>query len=140
MQVFFLKLLPKFCDFVCSNDCIRKITSKSIRLYPVFILKNDLKVIKKGIIFCEKMRVLGYHIQDYTHSFFGFLIQCAILVVWCWAGNKQIMHPSNKILQIADEIVIFMTDQVYRVQSNELFKIKFKSFLLSVQYNIYMYS
>ena len=33
----FLEILPKFCDFVNSDDCIGKITSKSIRLKPVCI-------------------------------------------------------------------------------------------------------
>ena len=34
---FFFKLLPKFGDFISSDESI---TSKSIRLYPVFILKK----------------------------------------------------------------------------------------------------
>ena len=37
---FFFKLLPKFSDFINSDNCIEKITSKPIRLYPVFIQKN----------------------------------------------------------------------------------------------------
>ena len=34
---FFFKLLSKFRNFINSDDCIGKIQSKSIRLYPVFI-------------------------------------------------------------------------------------------------------
>ena len=33
----FFKLVLKFSDFINSDDCIGKITSKSIRLYPVLI-------------------------------------------------------------------------------------------------------
>ena len=35
--VFFFKLPPKLSDFINSEDCIGKITSESIILYPVFI-------------------------------------------------------------------------------------------------------
>ena len=38
--VFFIKLLPKFSDFIYYDDCIEETTSKSIRLYPVFIQKH----------------------------------------------------------------------------------------------------
>ena len=34
---FFFKFLPKFTDFINSDDCIGKITSKSIRMNPVFL-------------------------------------------------------------------------------------------------------
>ena len=34
--VFFFEILPKFSDFVNSDDWIGKITSKSIKLYPDF--------------------------------------------------------------------------------------------------------
>ena len=37
---FFFKWLLKFSDFINSDNCIRKITSKSIILYPVFIQKT----------------------------------------------------------------------------------------------------
>ena len=43
VSVFFavlFKLLPKFSDFINSDYCIGKITSKPIRLKPVFIKKN----------------------------------------------------------------------------------------------------
>ena len=40
IQVFPVKILPKFSDFINSDDCIRKIKSKSIRLYPGFIQKE----------------------------------------------------------------------------------------------------
>ena len=52
---FFFKLLPKFYDFVNSNEYIRKITSKSIRIYPVFI-KKKFEGNKKGITSRNKMR------------------------------------------------------------------------------------
>ena len=48
----------------------KKITSKSIRLQPVFI-KKRLEVNKKQILSSEKMRNLDNCIYDYTHSFFG---------------------------------------------------------------------
>ena len=35
---FFFKLLSKFRDFINSDECMRKITSKSIRIYPVYFL------------------------------------------------------------------------------------------------------
>ena len=35
-----LKLMPEFSDFINSDDCIGKITSKSIKLFPVFIQKK----------------------------------------------------------------------------------------------------
>ena len=40
---FFFKLLPKFNDFINSDDCIGTITSKSIRLQPV--KKKKIQVI-----------------------------------------------------------------------------------------------
>ena len=43
---FFFKLLPKRRNFINSDDCIGKITPKSIRLNPVFIEKK-LNLIKK---------------------------------------------------------------------------------------------
>ena len=36
----FVKLLPNFSDFINSDDCIRKISSKYIGIYPVLISKN----------------------------------------------------------------------------------------------------
>ena len=63
-----IKLFPKFSDFIISDDCIEKIASKSIRLYPVFIEKNVN--LKKGIISNEKMRNSGNYIYDYAHYFF----------------------------------------------------------------------
>ena len=46
------------------------ITSKAIRLQPVFILKK-YEVSKKLIFLSEKMRNPGNCIQDSVHSFFG---------------------------------------------------------------------
>ena len=43
----FFELLPKFSDLLNSDNYIGKITSNSIRIYPVFFLsKNDFKLIK----------------------------------------------------------------------------------------------
>ena len=53
-------LLPKFSDFINSDDCMGKITSKSVRLYPVFNQKKDINLIKIGIISSEKVRNSGY--------------------------------------------------------------------------------
>ena len=46
--VFFI-LLPKFADLMNSDNCIGKITLKSIRIYPVFI-QTFFSLVKKGII------------------------------------------------------------------------------------------
>ena len=40
--IYDFKLLPKFSDLINFDDCIVNITSKSIRLYPVFIQKQIL--------------------------------------------------------------------------------------------------
>ena len=39
IQFFFFKLLPKFSCVINYDDCIGKITSKSLQPYPVFIKK-----------------------------------------------------------------------------------------------------
>ena len=39
-------LLPKFSDFISSDDCIGKITAKSIRLYP-FLFRKRVEFNKK---------------------------------------------------------------------------------------------
>ena len=51
-ETFFLELLPKFNDFINSDDYIGKIASKSIRLQPVFIQK--IFVFNKKILFLVK--------------------------------------------------------------------------------------
>ena len=63
---FFLELLPKFSDFINSDDCNIRITSVSS-----FYLKKDLNLIKKGIISSEKMMNSCNYTYDYAHSFFG---------------------------------------------------------------------
>ena len=68
---FFFKLLPNFTDFENSDDSIGKITSKSIRLQPVFIQKNNLKQIKKQIFSGGKLKNSDNYIYHYAHSFFG---------------------------------------------------------------------
>ena len=62
-------MLPKFRDSVNSDDCIRKITSKSIRLKLDFIEKR-FEVNKKQIFSSEKMKNSGNCIYIYSHSFF----------------------------------------------------------------------
>ena len=47
-SVFFFKLLPKFSDFVNSDE-----------LYPVFIQENNLKQIKHRFFSSDKMRNSG---------------------------------------------------------------------------------
>ena len=56
---FIFKLLSKLSDFINSDDWIGKITSKSVRLEPVFIRKKISKLIKKQIFACEKMMNLN---------------------------------------------------------------------------------
>ena len=51
----FFKLLLKFSDFVNSDDCIGKITSKSIRLF--FFIKKKIEVNRRNSR--EKMRNSG---------------------------------------------------------------------------------
>ena len=53
----FFKLYPKFTDFTNSDDCIRKTTSKSIRLYPVCIKKKLKFNFKKGLIIVKKWTI-----------------------------------------------------------------------------------
>ena len=61
------EILPKFKGFVNSDDCIGKITPKSIRLQPVFIYFFKLKLIKTDVFL---MKNSGNCIYDYPHSFF----------------------------------------------------------------------
>ena len=42
----FLELLAKFRDCVNSDNFIGKITSNFIRIYPVFVFKKHLKLVK----------------------------------------------------------------------------------------------
>ena len=51
----FLKLIPKFSDFVNYEVCIGKIISKSIRLKLLSIKIKDLKLIKNRFFSGEKM-------------------------------------------------------------------------------------
>ena len=77
---FLFKLLPKFSDFINSDDCIVKITSKSIRIYPVFIQKR-LNLFKKGIIFSEKIK----NSSNYIHIYMIMLTRCL----------ERIFNPSH---------------------------------------------
>ena len=65
---FFFKLLPNFIDFKNSEDCIGKITSKSV---AQFLLKKYFHIIRNWIISGEKMRNLNNYNCYYAHSFFG---------------------------------------------------------------------
>ena len=72
---FFFKLLPKFSDFVDSDDCI-EIPHQYISDYVQFLFKKIFELNKKGMISSEKIRNSGennseIHIYDYAHSFFG---------------------------------------------------------------------
>ena len=66
---FFSKYFSMFTDFVISDDCIEKFTSKSIRLPVLF--KKRFQVNKKQIFSSENIINSGNCIQDYAHSFFG---------------------------------------------------------------------
>ena len=54
-----------------TDDCIRKMYLKIYQSKIRFYSKIDLKLIKKQIFSCEKMRNSGNYIYDYAHSFFG---------------------------------------------------------------------
>ena len=56
--------------FVNSDYCIGQISSKSIRLQPVFIQKR-FEVNEKHTFSSEKMINSGNCISDYAHSFLG---------------------------------------------------------------------
>jgi len=68
----FFEMLPKFSDFVNSDDWIGKIKSDLIPLV------NQIQIFSN-----EKMLNSGNCVYDYPHSFFreDFLIESAILVL-----------------------------------------------------------
>ena len=66
----FLKLFPKFSDFINSDDCIGKIISNLLE-YIQFSFKIRFEVDKKYIFSSEKMRNLGNYTYGYAYSFFG---------------------------------------------------------------------
>ena len=63
------EILPKFRDFLNFDDCIGKITSKSIRLQPVLIKKLRFEDDEKQIFSSEKMRNPDNYIYDDAYSF-----------------------------------------------------------------------
>ena len=67
----FFKILPKFSDFVNSDDCIEKKTHENLSDYNQFLLILFCMLIKKQIFYCEKMRNSGNSYSDYGHLFFG---------------------------------------------------------------------
>ena len=66
----FFQILPKFTDFVNSNECIGRITSKSMRLQPVFIQKKISSKQWKN----EKYRLLYTYIYIYDHGHLFFAL------------------------------------------------------------------
>ena len=76
---FLLEILQKFNDLVNSDDCIGKITSKSIRLQQFFYRKKikDLKLIKNRFYSSEKMINSG---ELLTRSSERLFINCAVLL------------------------------------------------------------
>ena len=65
--VFFI-LLPKFTDFINSDDCIGKFTS-NLSGYIQFLFKKIFEFNKKMNISCENMRNSDNY--DYAYSFFA---------------------------------------------------------------------
>ena len=56
LHFFFFKLLLKFSDFTDSDDCMGKITSKSIRLYSDKF-NFFFNLIKKGLFLVKKLKI-----------------------------------------------------------------------------------
>ena len=79
--IFFLEIFTRSSDFVNSVDCVGKITSKSVRLQPVFIQKR-FEVNKKQILSSEKMTNAG-DCNLWLYSLVlqrVFIIQSALLI------------------------------------------------------------
>ena len=74
---FFYKLLPNFSDLINSDDCIEKITSKSIGLYPVFVFKKLIQW-KKGLFLLKK-----------------WLIQVIITMIMFSRSSEKIFNQSR---------------------------------------------
>ena len=81
MRFFRLKLLPKYTDFINSDDCTGKITLKSIRIDPVCI-QIFFNLLKKGIIF--------YHLHG------QFWIYVSIYA----ANNRYFIDKDEHIIKI----------------------------------------
>ena len=64
----FFEILPKFSNFINSDDFIGKITSKYIRLQPAFIKKKGFEVNEKQIFSSKKVGKSGNYINDNAHS------------------------------------------------------------------------
>ena len=69
MLLFFL-LLQQFSDFINSDDCIGKITQKSINLYP-FYSKKKIQFNKKWILSGEKIKNSSNFNHDHALSLYG---------------------------------------------------------------------
>ena len=50
----FIISLPKLREFINSDDCIGKLTSKSIRLYPGLFFLTDFNLIEKRLFLVKK--------------------------------------------------------------------------------------
>ena len=97
-SVFFFKLLPKLIDFINSDDCIGKIISKSIRLYPVFIQKRFGFNKKRDYFWWKKLeiQVILYMVMPTRSSE-------RIFNPSRYTGNKMTMVSTvNVIIQLAN--------------------------------------
>ena len=63
----FFKLLPKYRNFVNSDNCIGKKLHQNLSDCNQFLFDKRFKFNKKGIIYSEKMRNPGNYIYDYDH-------------------------------------------------------------------------
>ena len=68
---FFFEIFLNFSFFIKSDNCIGKMTSKSIRLQPVYIKRERSEVNNKQIFLVHEEMVFMNCIYDYAHSFFG---------------------------------------------------------------------
>ena len=66
----FFKLLPKISVFINHDDFTEKLHHIDQNIFS-FYSKRDLMLIRKLIIFSEKMRNSDNYNYDYAHSFFG---------------------------------------------------------------------
>ena len=58
-RFFFIEILPKFSDFVNSDDASGNKTLQNVSDYNPFLIKKRFEVIKKQTFSCEKLRNSG---------------------------------------------------------------------------------
>ena len=91
LQLFFFKLLLKFSDFINSDDGIRKITSKSNRLQPVFVLKR-FEANKKTDFHIKKKRetqvIRSFLGEDFKSNALYWYKIYAHKILSSWIRNK----------------------------------------------------